>query len=74
MHIFWTDRIISKIRKVLSSAYHEEQAVELFIFGVKGLKTLIYVAVGLYDTHSFEWAYLLKFLCTQIVKQFVILV
>ena len=27
-YIFWTDRDISKIRKVLNSAYHEEQAVE----------------------------------------------
>ena len=36
--------------------------------------TLIYMAVGLYDTHSFEWPFLLKFLCTKIVKQFVFLV
>ena len=36
-------------------------------------RTLIYVAVGLYDAHSFEWPYLLKFLCTKIVKQFVFL-
>ena len=27
-----------------------------------------------YDTHSFEWPFLLKFLCTKIVKQFVFLV
>ena len=38
--------------------------------------TLIYsyVAVGLYDTHNFEWSFFLKFLCTKIVKQFVFLV
>ena len=28
-HIFGTDRDISKIRKVLNSVYHEEQAVEV---------------------------------------------
>ena len=37
-------------------------------------KTLIFVAVVLYDTHSFEWPFLLKFLCTKIVKLFVFLV
>ena len=44
-YIFWTDRDISKIRKVLNSAYHEEQAVEVsrksanFSFAnVKGIK------------------------------------
>ena len=36
--------------------------------------SLIYMAVGLYDTYSFEWPFLLKFLCTKIVKQFVFLV
>ena len=36
--------------------------------------TLIYMAVGLYDTHSFEWPFLLKFLCTKLVEQFVFLV
>ena len=36
--------------------------------------TLFYVAVGLYDTHSLEWPFLLKFLCTKIVKQCVFLV
>ena len=38
--------------------------------------TLIYTAVGLFDSdsHIFEWPYLLKFLCTKIVKQFVFLV
>ena len=35
---------------------------------------LQYMAVGLYDTHSFEWPFLLKFLYTKIVKQFVFLV
>ena len=41
---------------------------------------LIYVAVGLqYEymiltSHSFEWNFLLKFLCTKLVKQFVFLV
>ena len=38
------------------------------------LLTLIYVAVGLYDAHSFEWPFLIKFLWTKIVKQFVFLV
>ena len=38
------------------------------------IKTLIYMAVGLYGTHSFEWPFLLKFLCTKIVKQSVFLV
>ena len=38
------------------------------------LLTLLYMAVGLYDTHSFEWPFLLKFLCTKIVRQFVFLV
>ena len=32
------------------------------------------MAVGLYDTLSFEWPFLLKFQCTKIVKQFVFLV
>ena len=36
--------------------------------------TLFYVALGLYDTHSFEWPFLLKFPCTKIVKPFVFLV
>ena len=29
--------------------------------------TLIYMTVGRYDAHSFEWPFLLKFLCTKIV-------
>ena len=28
----------------------------------------------IYDTHGFEWTFLLKFLCTKIVQQFVFLV
>ena len=38
-----------------------------------GMLTHIYVAVGLNDTHSFEWPFPLKFLCTgtKIVTQFV---
>ena len=36
--------------------------------------TLIYVAVGLKDTHCFEWCFLQKFLSRKIVKQFVFLV
>ena len=36
--------------------------------------TLIYVAVGLCDLHSFELPLQLEFLCKQIVKQFVFLV
>ena len=36
--------------------------------------TLIYMVVGLYATHSFEWPFLLKFLYTKIVKQFVFIV
>ena len=35
---------------------------------------LFYMAVGIYDTHSFEWPYLLKFLCTKIVRKFDFLV
>ena len=52
-HIFWTDRDISKIRKVLNSAYHEEQAVEVsrksanFSFaGVKGLQAFFRIYSG----------------------------
>ena len=36
--------------------------------------TLIYAAVGLTDTHCFEWCFLQKFLSRKIVKQFVFLV
>ena len=36
--------------------------------------TLIYAAVGLYDTHSLNGFFLLKFLIAKIVKQFVFLV
>ena len=36
--------------------------------------TLIYAAVGLNDTHCFEWCFLQKFLSRKIVKQFVFLV
>ena len=36
--------------------------------------TLIYMAVGLYDTYSFEWSFLQMFLCKKIVKQFVVIV
>ena len=35
---------------------------------------LIYVTLELYDTHSFEWPYLLRLIWTKIVKQFVFLV
>ena len=35
--------------------------------------TLIYMAAGLHDTHSFEWPFFFKFLCTKIVKQFLFL-
>ena len=48
--MFWTDRDISKIRKVLNSAYHEKQAVEVsrksltFSFSsLKGTVTVIRV-------------------------------
>ena len=34
---------------------------------------LIYMAVGLYDSHRFEWRFLLVFHCTKIVKQFLFL-
>ena len=44
LHNFWTDRDISKIWKVLNSAYHKEQAVEVLqksvnfsFFVIKGL-------------------------------------
>ena len=39
-----------------------------------GPLTLIYAAVGLKDTHSFEWCFLQKFLSRTIVKKIVFLV
>ena len=36
--------------------------------------TLIYAAVGLKNTHSFEWCFLQKFLSRTIVKKIVFLV
>ena len=35
--------------------------------------TLIYTAVGLKDTHCFEWYFFQKFLSKKIVKQFIFL-
>ena len=52
---------------------HSKAIIEYFLvaFEQKGfLLTFIYMAVGLYDTHRFEW----PFLCTKVVKQFVFLV
>ena len=44
-----------------------------FIIILLSYLSLIYVAVGLYDTHSFEWPFFQKLLCTNIVKQLVFL-
>ena len=43
-HIFGADRDISKIRKVLSSAYKEEEAIE---FSQKSANFLFFVVKGL---------------------------
>ena len=42
-----------------------EPSKSVVIMLLSGLLTLIYMAVGLYDTHSFEWPFLLKFLYTK---------
>ena len=43
-------------------------------FFVNDYLTLIYAAVGLNDTHCFEWFFLQKFLSRKIVKKLVFLV
>ena len=52
-HIFITDRDISKSRKVLSSAYHEEQAIKVLrksanflLAGVKGITFQFYFCIA----------------------------
>ena len=52
-HIFRTDRDISKSRKVLSSAYHEEQAIKVLrksanflLAGVKGITFQFYFCIA----------------------------
>ena len=56
-------------KNLIEVDYIEEGLTLIFKF-----LALIYMAGGLNDTHSFEWPFLLKFLCTKIVKQFVFLV
>ena len=54
--------VLYSVHKTSDRSYNN---LWLFRQTVKSIKTLIYLAVGLYDTHSFEWLFLLKSLCTK---------
>ena len=70
----WNRSLVSCLAPLDFGREAGEQAYGLIEINRWTHLTLIYVAVGLFDTHCFEWPYLLKFLCTKVVKQLVFIV